>query len=296
MHPSGEQYVLTAGPYRAVVVEGGGGLREATVDGRPLLDGYAEDALADGARGQVLAPWPNRLRDGRWTWQARGLQLPLSEPAKGNASHGLVRWSGWTLAEQAPDRVVLTFRLLPQPGYPFLLDLAIDHRVDAGTGLSVVLTATNAGDGPAPVALGMHPYLAAPDGGLVDGCVLHVPAATRLLVDDRSLPTGTAPVDGSTDDLREPVPVGDRVLDVAYTDRSGSQVRLSAGGRTTVLTTDAPWLQVFTGDTLAPDRRRRGLAVEPLTAPADAFNRGEATVLEPGGSSALRWALRSQTG
>ena len=82
MIPTGEQFVIEAGPYRAVAVEAGGGLREATVDGRPLLEGYAEDALPDGGRGQVLAPWPNRVRDGRWTWQGRELQLPLNEVAK----------------------------------------------------------------------------------------------------------------------------------------------------------------------------------------------------------------------
>lgn len=293
MVPSGQQHVIEAGPYRAVAVEVGGGLREATVDGRPLLDGFAEDALPDGGRGQVLAPWPNRVRDGRWTWQGRELQIPLNEVAKGNASHGLVRWSGWTAVETAPDRVVLAHRLHPQSAYPFRLDLTATYAVHPGRGLSVVLAARNAGDAPAPVALGMHPYLAPPAGTTVDDCVVHAPAATRVLVDERSLPTGTGPVDGTPDDLRAPVRLGDRVLDVAYTDRQGDEVRLSAGGRTTVLWTDAPWLQVFTGDTLAPARRRQGLAVEPLTAPADALNGtvAPADVLAPGEELTLSWRL-----
>ena len=284
--------MIEAGPYRAVAVEVGGGLREATVEGRPLLDGYAEDALPDGGRGQVLAPWPNRLRDGRWTWEGQQLQLPLSEPAKGNASHGLVRWAGWSVVERDAARVVLGHRLHPQPGYPFRLDLRAAYAVDAATGLSVEVTAT-AVDRPTPVALGMHPYLAPPSGSTVDGCVLHVPARSVMRVDDRSLPTGLAAATGPKD-LRRPALVGSRVLDDAFTDLDGTEVRLSAGGRTTVLTTDAPWLQVFTGDTLAPARRRRGLAVEPLTAPADAFNRGGAAVLQPGEQLALRWSLRQE--
>lgn len=288
--PSGEQHVIEAGPYRAVAVGVGGGLRGATVDGRPLLDGYAVDALADGARGQVLAPWPNRVRDGRWSWQGRTCQLALNEVSKGNASHGLVRWAAWSAVERTADRVLLRTRLEPHPGYPCRLDVAVDYRVDAETGLHVLLSAT-AVDGPAPVALGMHPYLAAPDGGLVDGCVLHAPAGTRITVDDRSLPTGRVPVSGE-DDLREPVLLGERVLDVAYTGRTSPEVSLSAGGRTTVLTTDAPWLQVFTGDTLSPDRRRRGLAVEPLTAPVEALNSGEAAVLQEGETLSLAWSLR----
>lgn len=297
MRPSGEQHVISAGPYRAVAVEVGGGLREATVDGRPLLDGYAEDARADGARGQVLAPWPNRLRDGRWTWQGDSQQLPLTEPDKHNASHGLVRWVPWTAVRSGEDAVRLECQVFPQPGYPFRLGVAAEYRVDPGTGLSVVLTATNAGDGPAPVALGQHPYLAPPDGGLVDGCLLQVPARTRVLVDDRSLPIGTAPVDGTEADLREPALLGDRVLDTAYTDLTGNTVRLSAGGRTTVMTHDGQWVQVFTGDTLAPARRRHGVAVEPLTAPADALASGTGLrVLEPGASTSLTWSVRSEQG
>lgn len=292
--PTGQQHVIEAGPYRAVAVEVGGGLREATVEGRPLLEGYDADALPDGGRGQVLAPWPNRVRDGRWTWEGRELQLPLNEVAKANASHGLVRWAGWEVADRVPDRVVLTHRLHPQSGYPFRLDLTVTYTVDAERGLSVVLEARNAGDGPAPVALGLHPYLAPPAGDLVDDCVLHAPAATQVLVDDRSLPTGLAPA-GSYD---VPTRIGDAVLDVAFSGRSGDEVRLSAGGRTTVVTTDAPWLQLFTGDTLAPERRRRGLAVEPLTAPVDALNGsvegGAADVLAPGEALALRWAVRQE--
>ena len=102
--PSGEQFEIVAGDYRAVAVEAGGGLRELTYAGRPLVEGYPPEALADGGRGQVLAPWPNRVRDGRWTWEGRELQLALSEPATGNASHGLVRWAGWGATERALRR------------------------------------------------------------------------------------------------------------------------------------------------------------------------------------------------
>lgn len=278
--------MIESGPYRAVVVEVGGGVRECTVEGRPLLDGYAAGAMADGARGTVLAPWPNRLRDGRWTWRGRDLQLALSEPSKGNASHGLVRWAPWTLVERAPDRVVLAHVLHPQPGYPFRLQLQAEYAVSEA-GLAVALTARNAGDEDAPVELGQHPYLAAPDGGLVDGCDLQVRAATQYLVDDRSLPTGTAPAP----DLSGPL--GDRVLDVCLTDLGSPQVRLSAGGRVTVLEHDGSHVQLFTGDTLAPDRRRRGLAVEPLTAPADAFRSGP-SVLLPGEVRGLSWSVRQE--
>ena len=207
--PSGEQFEIVAGDYRAVAVEAGGGLRTLTHAGRDLIEGYPPDALADGGRGQVLAPWPNRVRDGKWTWQGEDLQLALSEPKNSNASHGLVRWAGWGATERSSDRVVLTHRLHPQSGYPFTLDLAITYTVDAEDGLTVELVATNPGPGPAPVALGMHPYLAPPGGGLVDGCTLQVPARTRVVVDERSIPVGTEAVEGTPYDLRSARLLGD---------------------------------------------------------------------------------------
>ena len=298
--PSGEQYDIAAGDYHAVAVEAGGGLRELTYAGRPLVEGYPPEALADGGRGQVLAPWPNRVRDGRWTWEGRELQLALSEPAKGNASHGLVRWAGWGATDRSPERVVLTHRLHPQPGYPFTLDLRITYELDAATGLTVGLAARNPGPDPAPVALGMHPYLAAPGGGLVDGCTLQVPASTRVLVDERSLPTGTEPVADTPYDLRSPRALKELELDTAYTDLSADgdgrvRVRFAAeDGTGAELWTQAParWLQVFTGDALPITRRRRGVAVEPMTAPANALATGEGlTVLAPGESLTLRWGI-----
>src|SRR5579875_1806009 len=90
--PSGRQYLLTGpGGQRAVVVEVGGGLRDYAVGDQPVLDGYGEDELCSGGRGQILAPWPNRVGDGRYAWAGRDFQLPLTEVEHGNAIHGLVR-------------------------------------------------------------------------------------------------------------------------------------------------------------------------------------------------------------
>jgi hypothetical protein len=46
---------------RACVVEVGAGLRTYSVDGWPVIDGYDAGDLCRSGRGQVLAPWPNRI-------------------------------------------------------------------------------------------------------------------------------------------------------------------------------------------------------------------------------------------
>jgi aldose 1-epimerase len=158
LHPSGEQFVIEADGHRAVVVEVGGGLRTYSVEGRVLLDGYDVDAMCTSGRGQVLIPWPNRLEDGSYEFDGRRHQLALTEAEQRNAIHGLVRWSAWSVAEHAVERVVMEHVLHPQPGYPFDLALRIDYSVSAG-GLTVRTTATNVGDEPCPYGSGAHPYL-----------------------------------------------------------------------------------------------------------------------------------------
>ncbi len=62
---SGTQWTIAADGHEAVLVEVGGGLREYRVDGTDLVDGYAADEVCPACAGQVLAPWPNRIRDCR---------------------------------------------------------------------------------------------------------------------------------------------------------------------------------------------------------------------------------------
>lgn len=63
--PSGAQWIIAAGGHEAVVVEVGGGLRAYRHDEVDYLDGYDLDELCPGSAGQVLAPWPNRIRTAR---------------------------------------------------------------------------------------------------------------------------------------------------------------------------------------------------------------------------------------
>lgn len=298
--PSGDQYEISAGGYRAVVTESGGTLRVLEHEGRPLLDGFPEDQMAAGGRGQQLVPWPNRLRDGAWTFGGHDLQLPLSEPARHNASHGLVRWAAWSVEEHTPRSVALTYRLMAQTGYPWTLDLHVVYDLSAD-GLTVTQSATNLAAEPAPYASGAHPYLAVGPGP-VDGWELTLPAATRLLVDDRLLPVGREDVDGTAYDFRIARPIRDVGFDDGFTDL----VR-DADGTATVVVTDRAtgrgaalwvdgkhrWLQVFSADDV-PGTARRSLAVEPMTAPADAFHSGaDLVVLEPGGDFSASWGIRA---
>lgn len=303
LYPSGRQISIVDGEYEAVVTEVGAGIRTLTFGADHIVDGYPAERLVDGSRGQILAPWPNRLRDGVWSWNDQELRLPVDEPAKGNsASHGLVRWVAWTVTREQVNAVTLSTRLHPHPGYPFTIDFAVEYSLDARAGLDVRLSARNPGDEPAPVALGMHPYLRPLGGGPIDNARLLIPARARVLVDEFGQPVDTQAVDRTPFDFRSPALLGGLQINHAFTDlESGPDGLITASlqdehGSVDLWTASTTrWLQVFTGDTLDGDARRRGIAVEPMTAPAGALATGTGlTVLQPGETGDLTWGVRGR--
>jgi len=286
--PSGIDVVLRSDAYEAHVVEVGAGLRTLTRDGVDVVDGYGPDEMCSAGRGQLLAPWPNRIEDGCYDVDGRSLQLPLSEAAARNAIHGLVRWAPWHLDGATEASARWSYRLYPQPGYPFALDLTATYELSAD-GLRLTAEAVNVGASPAPYGFGFHPYLTV--GRKVDECVLGLPAARFCEVDDRGLPGESTPIDGTEYDFRAPRPVGDTVLDHPFTGLDHAPNGWGSAsltdpdtGRAATLTFDPSfcWLQAFTADGHAPTARQY-LAVEPMTCPPNAFRTGtDVVVLEPG--------------
>jgi aldose 1-epimerase len=296
--PSGTQWTITSGDHEAVIVEVGGGLRSYQVAGLDVLDGYAAGEIAPASSGQVLVPWPNRIRDGRYTFGGESYQLTLTEPARHNAIHGLVNWVRWQLVAEATDSVTIEYDLPPLPGYPWALSVRATWSVSS-SGLRAEHRVINESEAPAPFGFSVHPYLVAP-GVPIAELSLHVPARNRLLVDGRLLPIGAARLAGSEFDFSEPRKLGDAELDMAFGELihdpdGGSAVTLSAGdGRGVRVWGDASfhWWQVFTSDTLPAPRHRRAVAIEPMTCPPDAFRSGRDLItLEPGQPWSASWGI-----
>jgi aldose 1-epimerase len=290
--PSGEQVELTLGEQRAVIVGMGGGLRTYSAGDRPLLDGYGDDEICSSGRGQLLVPWPNRIEDGSYEFEGRAHQLPLDEPERRNAIHGLVRWSQWSVAEREPHRAALVHLLYPRPGYPFTLELRVEYSL-SDEGLAVRTEARNVGAEPAPYGAGSHPYLAVARYS-VDGVELRVPAATVLESNERGLPVGSSSVEDADLDFREPRPIGSVKLDHCFTDLErevDDRARVRVGATTLWADESYPYLMVFTGDGL-PDVERRSIAVEPMTCAPNAFRNGDGLIrLEQGQSHVGAWGI-----
>jgi aldose 1-epimerase len=289
--PSGEQFEISRGEHRAVVVEVGGGLRTYTVGDREVLDGYDVNEPCDGARCQTLVPWPNRVQDGRWSWHGEELQLALTEPEQQNAIHGLVRWMAWSAVARDESSVTVACTSHPQPGYPWTIEVRNPWSL-SDDGITVETTIINHSDTAAPVAAGFHPYITAGT-RTIDSAILTLPGDTRLLTGAQQIPTGREPVAGTEFDFRQPKPIGDLQIDHTYTDLhrdADGRCRLrfadpdGESGVTVWIDEAYPYLEIFTGDALPdPATRRRGLGVEPMSVPPNAMVTGESVVtLEPG--------------
>jgi aldose 1-epimerase len=297
---SGRASTIEHGPYRAEIAGVGATLRALTHDGRDLVVPFGVDEVRPLYRGALLAPWPNRVVDGIYDDQGVERQLPITEVERGHALHGLVQWAEWDVEHHTPDRVVLATRLAPSDGYPYRLDLRVEYRLD-DEGLHTTVLALNAATGRAPYGVAPHPYLVAGE-GRVDDWTLTLAADSYLEVtDDRLVPLGVHGVserDGF--DFRDGRLIGDLFVDHAFTD-----VAATAGGHHEARVTTAdgtgvrmswgrelPWVQVHTGDRPEPADHRRGLAVEPMTCPPDAFTSGVDLVhLGPGESHEASWSI-----
>ena len=296
--PTGDQYILTRGDARAAITQVAAALREFSIGGVDVTEPYSDSVTPPFGNGIVLAPWPNRVADGLWQLDGAPQQLDLTEPARHNALHGLLRYTGYRLIDQTPESVSLAATIFPQHGYPFHLETSVRYELVDG-GIDVTHDVRNLSAAPAPVAFGTHPFLTIGDVA-PEELVLTVHASTRFDVDDRLNPIAEIPVDGPNFDLRAGRPVTELDLDTAFgglatVDGVSATLRAPDGREVQLLQDENhPYVQVFTTREF-PKKGGKGLAVavEPMTAPPDAFNSGTGLRwVEPGDSWSVGWGIR----
>lgn len=311
--PSGEQFTLALGngatPSRAIVTEVAASLRVLEVDGVELIDPYAVSSTPPYGSGTVLAPWPNRIRDGVWVHDGATRQLDITEVENGNAIHGLLRTRPYRVAERSEHAITLEATIFPQHGYPFIVDTSVRYEL-VGDGIVVTHRLVTGSDAAAPVAVGAHPFFRVGDTAIAD-LVLTLAASTRFEVDDRLNPVGEVAVDGTGFDLRTGRRVGDLDLDTTFggVDHGSDGIarhRLSApDGRYTEVwqSADFGYVQAFTPHTFprptpnAPEALGQAVAIEPMTAPPNAFNSGLGLRwLEPGQAWSGSWGVNHGRG
>lgn len=296
-NPTGQQFEIARGNARAVVTEVGAGLRAFEIAHVPYVESFDADVEPPKAAGQVLLPWPNRTKGAEWTFDGQAQRLEVTEPARGNAIHGLTRHREWQLVEQAESSITLEIDITNDPGWPEPLHATITYDI-APRELVVTHEIRNDGERAIGVGVGTHPYVRIGDAA-TDELTLYV-SATRVcpFQDEQQLPyTEEHDVVHSEYDFRAGRTLGGLELDTAFGALTlGHDGRhhhiLAHRDRQLDLWTepDFRWVQVFTPDELVG--RGRAVAIEPMTCPPDALNSGtDLITLRPGRRWQGSWGI-----
>ncbi|QIV80580.1 aldose 1-epimerase family protein [Mycolicibacterium frederiksbergense] len=275
---------------RAAIAEAGAAIRQLSVDGVEITAEFDDRGPVPFFCGAVLIPWPNRVRDGRWVHHGRTHQLDINDARHGSALHGLVHHTAHRVVARSASSITLGASVLPQRGYPFRLRTEVTYHLVAD-GLTATHTVRNIGSDCAPVAIGAHPFLTIGDVP-TETLALTVNGSHHIDVDDRLIPTGCTAVPGTAWDLRGGRVIADLDLDDAWSvptsDGRSVHTLCSPDGRTVSLWADDSFGFVHVFITRQFPRGEQfvtAVALEPMTAPADAFNSGVG----------LRWLAPDET-
>ncbi len=290
MQASGQSIIIQSGDYQARIVTVGAGLSALTWKGLHITLPHDPDTVPGGHLGKVLIPWPNRIKNGRYSFAGKDYQLAVTELSTGSASHGFVAWKDWEIFDLAEDAVTLSTCVVPQPNYPFLLLCYARYELSEA-GLKVTLTAINIGKQAAPYGVGQHPYISCNLKPL-DECTLSFPCQEVWAVDEKMCPTELVSAESLGLDFCTERSLKDVHIDHAFkNEQDPLTVCLKTPEVTVKLVTSAPFVQLFTAEKL----KRQGLAVEPMSCPANAFNSGVGlTVLQPAQSHVLSYTISAE--
>jgi aldose 1-epimerase len=268
----------------ATIARVGAALVSFTSNDIELVEPGNLEAVGPYCEGIVMAPWPNRLEDGKWSYKGQTLEFPINLQSQRNANHGLLIDHPYDLVEATESSVTLGALIHARLAYPFNVYTTVKYQL-VSSGIVVTHTAENLSEDEAPFAVGGHPYFQIVGVPTAD-LTLRSDAETVLDVNERQIPVGKSATAGTRFDMRAGVRVGDNFYDHGFTDlprdsNGLAHTYLSApDGREFDVWQDSRFTHVvifspgFYWDK-SSDEKRFAVAIEPQTAGANAFNTGE---------------------
>ncbi len=230
-----------------------------------------------------LAPYSNRVRDGRFEFDGRSYDLRMAEK---HAIHGDVRDRPWSCVKTTETRAEyeLDSRSFDDFNFPFSIHARTSYVLD-GASFTMKLDVENTSNVRMPAGGGFHPYFVRALAGEGDGVELEHRVGGVYPAGDPPLPTGAAVPISAEQDFQDRRPL-EVVLDHCFSDwdgqasilwpKSSVQIDMTASESLRHLIVYSPESQPF-------------FALEPVSHANDAFNLARAghvgvgmTALEPG--------------
>lgn len=272
MHLNGKTINLVNGDYTATIVTMGGGVASLRYKGQDIVYPFSPEHLPPLHQGKVLAPFPNRIIDGRYTFKDHEYQLPINDVDNSCALHGLVAWQEWDIVDMWEHELVLENIIPPRHGYPFLIKIQAHYELIDGMGMRIEFKATNLAEEEAPFGIGMHTFITC-NRQPINECKLHFPCDHVFATDDRNRPINKVPVAELGYDFNQPREIGDINFNncfLAPNEGRLSTVALEYKRLFVFMKTSAPYIQLYTPEIF----KRQALGAEPMSCAPDAFNNG----------------------
>lgn len=277
-------FEINLGNFKAKINTYGASLISLSNNEFNLIESNTREGLYAGS---VLAPWPNRIKDGRYSFNDEMFELPINEKSKNNALHGLVAHSDWQPVSSSGSSITLEHILDMPKIYPGKLKLQIKYEF-IDNYLEIKIDALNIGNKKAPYGVSIHTYFVAGQNLKNNQLFLQLPSSEFMQVDlERLLPLGIEKVDSTEFDFRILKQISNLFIDHAFkadTDLP-PRVRLineSKLGVELEFDESTKWIQVHTADRDGKEDARMAIAIEPMSCPPDAFNSAlDLITLEP---------------
>lgn len=230
-----------------------------------LIDNKAFNSF----ESSLLFPFPNRLAEGKYSFENTSYQFPLNDFGRPNALHGLIHNKEFRLVDKQEDLLQFAYEYAGNaPYYPFPFRLEITYLIKENE-LELNITIKNLGFGKMPCGFGWHPYF---DISISERpCWLKLPSVNKIEVDQNLIPIGKEEEDLEFKNFQS---VEEKKLDNCYrleriAERSSVFLKYPELGTIEVWQDgNCPFIQVF-----KPDERT--MAIEPMTCGIDAFNTKE---------------------
>jgi len=256
----------------------GASLIELHLSGISLIDlpGGSAHPLASNPYhpSALLTPWVNRVRNGNYSFKGKNYQLPINEPALGNAIHGLLARAPFTLVQQSDSSVTLEHTYKgEEPNYPFPFTFRYNYTLTDEGALEITFTAQNTGTTSMPFACGWHPYFSFPDTHVADLSIKFHPIS-RFISDSQMIPLKEENLLGQTEFIFSQEKV-DHVFRLEPLEKHITEFIDHKHQRSLFLTQSSvqfPFLVVFQPEGYT------SVAIEPMTANTDAFNTGDGLI------------------
>ncbi len=268
------------------IIEESALIADLKLRGRSILIGPKSDEDLDSNpsfKSSYLLPFPNRLKEGKYSFEEKEYQFPVNDSVGNNALHGFKIKAPFKLVEEtANGGLRLSFEQAyagAEDYFPFPFKFSLVINIDR-LKCEINMQVQNMGTGNMPIGLGWHPYFTLKQS--IEDCQLCIPKCKKVALDDKLLPTGKKTL---YNDFAKPKKIGKEKFNNAFLfekDADFTSVTLENEDlklRYYQETRDSKfnYLQVYTPDD------RTSIAFEPMSCNIDAFNNKEGLrVLAPG--------------